>query len=77
MAALPKVAKTARVVRAFAKAGFVPQGRKGTSHERLKRPGPQGTVTVRHPKMRLGLLKSCIRAAGMTTDEFMELYEKS
>jgi len=75
MTSLPVESKTERVVRALERVGFVRQGRrKGTSHERLKRPGPKGTVVVKHPTMRIGLLKRCIRDAGMTNQQFIDLY---
>ena len=77
MPRLPTEAKTEKVIKAFALAGFVRQGRKaGGSHERLKKPGHPLILTVRHPTMRIGLLKRCIRDAGTTVEEFMELYEQ-
>jgi predicted RNA binding protein YcfA (HicA-like mRNA interferase family) len=75
MAKLPPEVKTARAIKVFEKAGFVRQGRKsGTSHEVLKRPGPNGTITVRHSTMRIGLLRSLLRAAAMSRDEFLKNY---
>ncbi len=75
MAQLPAVAKTKKVIRAFEKAGFVPQPRKSGSHQRLKRPGEHGSVTVKHDTMNIGLLKSCLRDADMSVEEFMRLYD--
>lgn len=76
MAKLPTEAKAERVIKVFERVGFVRQGRKsGTSHEVLKRPGPRGTLSVRHPTLRKGLLRTLIRDAGMELQEFMELYE--
>lgn len=74
---LPREAGTEKVIKVFEQVGFVRQGRKsGTSHERLKRPGPHGTVTVKHPTMRIGLLKRCLRDAGMTSEEFLRRYHE-
>ena len=76
MARLPAEIRTTDAIRVFEKVGFVRQGPgSGTSHERLKRPGPKGTVTVVHPKMGVGLLKRCLRDAAMSRKEFLELYE--
>ena len=77
MAKLPTEARTEKVIRVFERVGFTRQGRSSdTSHERLKRSGPHGTVTVKHPTMRVGLLRSCIRDANMTTEEFLRLYSQ-
>ena len=78
MPRLPTEAQTEKVIKAFEHAGFVRQGRKaGGSHERLKKPGHRLALTVRHPTMRTGLLRSLIRDANMTVDEFMGLYEQA
>ena len=75
MARLPAEIRAADAIRVFKKVGFARQGRgSGTSHERLKRPGPNGTVTVVHPTMGVGLLKRCLRDAAMSREEFLELY---
>ncbi len=72
---MPVEIRTRDAIRVFEKAGFVRQGRKaGTSHERLTRPGPKGTVTVVHPRMGVGLLKRCLNDAGMSRDEFLRLF---
>ncbi len=76
MPKLPAEIRTTDAIRVFEKVGFVHQGRRsGTSHERLKRPGPKGTVTVVHPTMGVGLLKRCLRDAAMSREEFLALYE--
>ena len=75
MPRLPAEADTEKVIRVFERVGFKRDRRSG-SHEILKRPGPLGTVSVKHPIMHVGLLKSCLRDAGMSTKEFLELYHK-
>lgn len=73
MAILPKEIKTTDAIKVFESVGFASTMRSG-SHEKLKRAGPNGTVQVVHPKMRIGLLKRLINDAGMTTTEFMKIY---
>jgi predicted RNA binding protein YcfA (HicA-like mRNA interferase family) len=74
MPKLPRECDTERVIRVFEKIGFTRRGRKsGTSHEVLKRPGPVGTVTVAHPKVYIGVLKRCLRNAGLSRQEFLQL----
>ena len=77
MPKLPRESDTERVIRVFEKVGFTRRGRKsGTSHEVLKRPGPSGTVTLTHPKVYIGVLKKCLRNAGLSREEFLQLYDE-
>jgi len=63
------------VVKALDKAGFEIVGRKG-SHIRLKKKTPIKTYIVIvpfHPEIKKGTLKSILRQAGLTTNEFIKL----
>ena len=62
-------------VRAFAKAGFVelPDRGKG-SHRVMHRPGWPAILTIPdHRELKRGTLRSLIRDAGLTVDEFVDL----
>ena len=74
MTALPAVLPEA-VIRALERAGFVVERVKG-SHHALKHPDkPHLHVTVAFHKREVprGTLRSIIRQAGLTTDEFLAL----
>jgi predicted RNA binding protein YcfA (HicA-like mRNA interferase family) len=74
MTALPAVRPEA-VIRALERAGFVVERVKG-SHHALKHPDkPRLHVTVAFHKREVprGTLRSIIKQAGLTTDEFMKL----
>jgi predicted RNA binding protein YcfA (HicA-like mRNA interferase family) len=75
MARLPGAMDAEDAARVFEQVGFRRIRRKG-SHEILQRPGFPLTITLVHPEMRVGLLKQCIRKAGMTNGQFMELYSR-
>jgi predicted RNA binding protein YcfA (HicA-like mRNA interferase family) len=70
------ILKPREVLRALQKAGFEIHHQSG-SHAQLKHPGkPQLRVTVpRHDRFDLPVpvLRSIIRQAGMTVEEFLEL----
>ena len=71
--ALPQVAG-AEVVRALQRAGFEPHHRKG-SHVTMKEGvSPyQRVVVPMHDPVRRGTLRSIIRDAGLTVEEFVAL----
>ena len=74
MTALPAVRPEA-VIRALERAGFVVERVKG-SHHALKHPDkPHLHVTVAFHKREVprGTLRSIIKQAGLTTDEFLAL----
>lgn len=63
------------VVKALSKAGFEVVGRKG-SHVRLKKKTPVKKYIVIvpiHPEIKRGTLKSILRQAGLTREEFIKL----
>ena len=63
------------VIKALNKVGFEIVGRKG-SHVRLKKKTPIKTYIVivpLHPEIKRGTLKSILRQAGLTTNEFAKL----
>jgi len=63
------------VIKALTKAGFEVVGRRG-SHVRLKKKTPNKTYIVivpLHPEIKMGTLKSILRQAGLTREEFIEL----
>ena len=63
------------VIRALSKANFEVVGRKG-SHVRLKKKTPIKTYIVivpLHQEIKRGTLKSILRQAGLTREDFIEL----
>ena len=64
-----------KAIKALTKVGFEVVGRKG-SHVRLKKKTPTKTYIVivpLHPEIKTGTLKSILRQAGLTREEFIEL----
>jgi predicted RNA binding protein YcfA (HicA-like mRNA interferase family) len=64
-----------KAIKALTKAGFEVVGRKG-SHVRLKKKTPIKTYIVivpLHPEIKTGTLRSILRQAGLTREEFIEL----
>ena len=58
---------------AFQKAGWQPIGQVG-SHLVLVKPGVRANLSVpQHKELSVGTLRSLIRAAGMTVEEFLKL----
>lgn len=67
-----------KVIKALSKADFEIVGRKGR-HVRMKKKTPTKTYIVivpLHPEIKKGTLKSILRQAGLTTQEFVKLLEK-
>ena len=63
-----------KAVRAFEKEGWRVTRQRG-SHMILEKPGCEATLSIpRHDTIGPGLLRSLIRDAGMTVEEFLELY---
>ncbi len=61
-----------KVIKALSKAGFQAVGRKG-SHVRLKRKTSDKVYIVivpTHPEVKMGTLRSILRQAGLTPEEF-------
>ncbi len=59
--------------KAFQKAGWEVRGQVG-SHLVLTKPGIKANLTVpQHPELASGTLRSLIRTAGPTVDEFLSL----
>jgi predicted RNA binding protein YcfA (HicA-like mRNA interferase family) len=72
MAKLPRVSG-ADAVRAFERAGWH-QDRQRGSHVILLKSGAEASLSVpQHREVAPGTLRSLIRHAGMTVDEFVEL----
>ncbi len=61
-----------RAVRAFERAGFVP-GKPEGSHVTLKKPGFPIIVIPLHREVSPFLLRSQIKRAGLTEDQFLDL----
>ncbi len=67
-----------KIIKALSKAGFKVVGRKG-SHVRLKKKTPHSIsidIVPIHPEIKKGTLKSILRQAGLTSEEFEKLLEK-
>lgn len=59
--------------KAFQRAGWMPIGQVG-SHLVLVKPGVRANLSVpQHKELSVGTLRSLIRNAGLTTDEFLAL----
>jgi predicted RNA binding protein YcfA (HicA-like mRNA interferase family) len=72
---LPRLSSlpTSKVIKAFERAGWVP--REGGRHTVLVKPGyPARLVIPRHRTVKYGLLVRQIKNAGLTPDEFLDLY---
>jgi predicted RNA binding protein YcfA (HicA-like mRNA interferase family) len=70
-----KPASGNKIIKALSKAGFQPVGTKG-SHVRLKKKTENKVFIVivpLHPEIKKGTLKSILRQAGLTDEEFSEL----
>ena len=69
------VISSADAIRAFTRAGYVLLPRRGKgSHSVLHHPHRLGILTVpAHDPIRRGTLRSLIRQAGMTVEEFRKL----
>lgn len=66
------------VIKALTRAGFEIVGRKG-SHVRLKKKTPTKiyiAIVPMHPEIKRGTLKSILRQAGLTPNEFTKLLGK-
>lgn len=75
--ALPLVSGR-RVIKALTKAGFLVAGRKG-SHVRLKKKVDDRVFVVivpDHAELARGTLKSILRQANMTREEFLRILEE-
>jgi predicted RNA binding protein YcfA (HicA-like mRNA interferase family) len=60
-------------VKAFGRAGWLPRGQVG-SHVHLTKPGMRPILSVpQHKELAPGTLRSLIRSAQMTVDEFLAL----
>jgi predicted RNA binding protein YcfA (HicA-like mRNA interferase family) len=63
-------------VKAFQKAGWEPIGQVG-SHLVLVKPGIRVNLSIpQHKGLSVGTLRSLIRNAGLTVDEFLELQQR-
>lgn len=73
MTKLPRDLSGEECVRALEKAGFVASGGRG-SHVTMKRKEPPGrTVVPLHKSIKPGMLRTIIRQAGMSVEEFVLL----
>ena len=65
--------KRDRIIRAFARAGW--KAEEGRRHTNLTKEGNPYILSVpRHRKVKEKLLTHLIKLAGLTVDEFLELY---
>jgi predicted RNA binding protein YcfA (HicA-like mRNA interferase family) len=60
------------VCRALGRIGFVRVGQKG-SHVKLRNPGGRTVIIPMHRELAEGTLRSIIRQAGLTVEEFTSL----
>ena len=59
--------------KAFGRAGWEPEGQVGR-HLVQSKPSQRANLSIpQHKELSVGTLRSLIRAAGMTVDEFLEL----
>jgi len=68
------VLSSREVVKALAKAGFIVHHQKG-SHIALKRDGPppNRVVVPAHKELKKGMLRTIVKQAGLSVEEFLEL----
>lgn len=69
--------KPERVVKAFERAGWMSEGQRG-SHVKLTKAGNPNILSIPVHKgkpVKKGLLLDQIKKAGLTVDEFLELYK--
>jgi predicted RNA binding protein YcfA (HicA-like mRNA interferase family) len=70
--------KPNRVIKAFERAGWVVRKQTGSSHVVLKKEGNPNLLTVpvhKSKPIKKGLLLAQIKTAGLTIEEFLELYK--
>jgi predicted RNA binding protein YcfA (HicA-like mRNA interferase family) len=72
MPELPRISGD-EAIKIFLKLGFIQVSQKG-SHVVIRR-GDKGCVIPRHKELALGTLRSAIRQAGISVDEFVAAYE--
>ena len=73
MPELPRISGD-EAIKVFVRLGFYEARQKG-SHVVMRRQD-KGCVIPRHKELALGTLKSAIRQAGLTAEEFVEAYNK-
>ena len=71
MTALP-VISGAETIRVLAKAGFEQVSQRG-SHVKLRQSSGRTVIVPVHPELARGTLRSILRQANLTVDEFIEL----
>ena len=72
MAELPRISG-ARAIQVFERLGFVVVRQRG-SHVVLRKQD-RGCVIPVHKELAIGTLRSAIRQAGLTTDDFVDAYD--
>ena len=73
---MPKLTSlpTQRVIKAMARSGWVLYG--GGKHYKLIHTSTRKALAVpRHPRLKPGLVRALIRQAGLTPEQFWELYK--
>jgi predicted RNA binding protein YcfA (HicA-like mRNA interferase family) len=73
MPELPRISGD-EVIKVFTKLGFYQTRQKG-SHVVMRR-NDKGCVIPRHKELAIGTLRSAIKQAGISVDEFIAAYEK-
>jgi predicted RNA binding protein YcfA (HicA-like mRNA interferase family) len=73
MPELPRISGD-EAIKVFTKLGFYQARQKG-SHVVMRRQD-KGCVIPRHKELAIGTLRSAIRQAGLTVEEFVEAYNK-
>jgi len=67
--------KARKAIKVFIKAGGVERGGKG-SHVNIKMPNGMLITIPNKGELKIGLLKSAIRKAGLTEEQFIDLLRK-
>jgi predicted RNA binding protein YcfA (HicA-like mRNA interferase family) len=73
MSELPKISGDA-AIKVFKKLGFYEARQKG-SHV-VMRQGSRGCVIPRHKELAIGTLRSALKQAGISADQFITAYKK-
>ena len=73
MTALPVVSGR-ECIKALQRAGFYISHQKG-SHVTMRRDEPKGKVVVMHKTLKTGTLRSIIKQAGLTVEEFVRFLD--
>lgn len=66
---------TEKVVRAFARAGWRLEHRRGGRHSVMTKAGARAILVIpRHRRLKQGLMRKLLKDAGLTPEAFLDLY---